>query len=370
MNRFLAIVGSLAGAVIFSVAIILARWQNDVHLSIGQAIVFGVIAACGFALMIAGYGGQRRMGTIVLDAIVILFLVGFVSPNLRTGLARSPQKRTMADLRSIATAVEARATDFNAYPAAQTLDDLARQLEPTYIKKIPRHDGYGNPFRYEAWKEDPKSPGPDHYAIGSAGHDWKFDKSSLRQYSSGPFTNFDCDLVYTNGTFVTYPEGVQTEQASREPKTLFDEATAVYRQGEYSRAIPMFEEFLRKNPDHALANARLGMSYCAVSRYEEAVPILKKAIALDATDYQSPSNLALAYEKLGKPEQGIEWARKAVALQPNDAGVINNLGWVLLQAHHNSEAVSVFERAVRLAPGVAQYRENLERARASARRRS
>jgi hypothetical protein len=27
----------------------------------------------------------------------------------------------------------------------------------------------------------------------------------------GPTTNFDCDIIYSNGTFVQYPEGVQQQ---------------------------------------------------------------------------------------------------------------------------------------------------------------
>ena len=71
-------------------------------------------------------------------------------------MQRSKQKRTMADMRTIATAWEARATDMNRYDAAgvpSTLAGSARQLRrrwtrmlsPTYIKTLPQNDGWGNP---------------------------------------------------------------------------------------------------------------------------------------------------------------------------------------------------------------------------------
>ena len=53
---------------------------------------------------------------------------------------RHPWKRTMSDIRTIATAVEAFATDENKYPQAS---ELKKALEPTYVKELPVKDGWG-----------------------------------------------------------------------------------------------------------------------------------------------------------------------------------------------------------------------------------
>jgi Flp pilus assembly protein TadD len=74
--------------------------------------------------------------------------------------------------------------------------------------------------------------------------------------------------------------------------------SAVYWSEQYDRAIPLFINYLEQRPDDALANARLGVSYCNVSRFQDAIPLLHKASALDKTDYQSRNNLALAYDAL------------------------------------------------------------------------
>src|SRR5438552_8689928 len=71
--------------------------------------------------------------------------------NLLTAMQRSKQKRTMADMRTIATAWEARATDINRYNAAGvtvptasvTIDNLTTFLSPTYVKTFPQRDGWG-----------------------------------------------------------------------------------------------------------------------------------------------------------------------------------------------------------------------------------
>jgi Flp pilus assembly protein TadD len=245
------------------------------------------------------------------------------------------------------------------------MDELARFLEPTYIRHLPREDAFGNAIRYESWQAGPERAGADHYAIGSAGRDWKWDMPSLRAYSRRGTDGSDCDIVYSDGAFIVYPRATDVLPMA-EPAagaSAFDKATALYRANRYADAVPLFAEHLRSHPDDALANARIGMSLAALGRLEEAIPYLLQACTLDGADYQSRGNLALVYEKLGRPDEGIVWARQSDQIKPNDPQILNNLGWVLLRAGHREEAVSIFERAVKLAPDEPRYRENLRQAR-------
>jgi Flp pilus assembly protein TadD len=376
VNRGLAVLLGIAGAFLCAISLIAAHWLSVVHISVREEIVIGIIAAIGFLLMIAAFISNRSGAVIAAEALSLL-VIGLAYRVMLTSSARSPQKRTMADMFSIATALEARATDVDQYPTTRNIDDLARYIEPTYIKAMPRHDGYRNTFRYEAWQINPHAPGPDHYAIASAARDWKWEKRSLREYSERATTNFDCDIVFSDGVFVSYPEGfsndrttpsrasstAQPQQTTTDPKALFEHATSLYRVEHFGEAIPLFEQYLQKNPNDALANARIGICLGESGRLQESIPYLLKASALDATDYQSRSNLGLIYEKLNRPEEGIDWERQADKIKPNDPGVLNNLGWVLMRAGHNAEAVTIFGRAVKLAPKEKLYRTNLDRAR-------
>lgn len=345
------LLAGIAGAFIFTFAIAFAQWQDKVYLPPNEAIVYGLIAAAGFVLM--AYSVRAR-AMVVVDGAIIAALYFVIIPILTSALGRSPQKRAMADLRAIATAVEAYSTDFNAYPKARNLDELERQLVPTYIKQFPREDSWRNAYRYESW--------PQGYAVGSGGKNRHFEKASMRQYTTAGTQDPDCDIIYSNGAFVVYPGGV--EPLETKP---FDEATRLYRAGQYAEAVPLFEEHLKTHPNDALAQARIAICLGQNGRLEEALPHAKKAIELDPTDYQSRSNLGLIYEKLHRPEEGIEWERQADRIKPNDPAVLNNLGWVLMQAGHSKEAVGVLERAVRLAPKEQQYRDNLAQARKKAR---
>lgn len=148
---------------------------------------------------------MRRQVAITIAALTVTFgfLGAIIIPNLRTAMGRSKQKRTMADIRSIATAWEARATDFNTYDVmprrsqAMTpiaLRDLRRALTPTYIKEIPGRDGWDHPFQF--------ATSGQHYFIRSSGADGKID------HYVGPTTSFDNDVVYSDGAFLEYAEGV------------------------------------------------------------------------------------------------------------------------------------------------------------------
>lgn len=134
----------------------------------------------------------------VIAAVLLLFAI-IAIPNLLLAMQRSDQKRTMADMRTIATAWEARATDRNTYlvgrPGNVSYEDLRRVLEPKYVRDLPRTDGWGNPFQFIGKDQE--------YSIRALGSDHRMDAKPV----PGAITDFARDIIYTNGTFVTYPEG-------------------------------------------------------------------------------------------------------------------------------------------------------------------
>jgi Bacterial type II secretion system protein G. len=123
-------------------------------------------------------------------------------------------KRTMADMRTIATAWEARATDVNKYNAAgqqfvelgyDATPQLDTMISPTYIKRTPLNDGWGNPFDVRVDAPVGGTQPAQTYSIRSKGKDGIKEKSP----AGGATRNFDCDIIYSNGAFQQYPEGVQ-----------------------------------------------------------------------------------------------------------------------------------------------------------------
>src|SRR5438270_10677446 len=110
---------------------------------------------------------RKQKGFTLIELVIVVGRIGILAaiaiPNLLTAMQRSKQKRTMADMRTIATAWEARATDMNRYNAAGacsipgtaiTSDNLNTFLAPTYVKSFPLKDGWGNAWTFmadQAW---------------------------------------------------------------------------------------------------------------------------------------------------------------------------------------------------------------------------
>jgi hypothetical protein len=123
-------------------------------------------------------------------------------PNLLNAVDRGKQKRTLADIHAAGTACEQFAIDRNAYPGPTEglvpLESLAAQLEPVYIKALPRRDGWGRPLLY--WSDGGR------YVVVSRGKDGEPDWL-LGSGVSGETVSFDADIVFDSGAFVRAPRG-------------------------------------------------------------------------------------------------------------------------------------------------------------------
>jgi general secretion pathway protein G len=152
-----------------------------------------------------GGGGVGIVVAVVVGFFVMIMVVGMLAaiaiPNLLNAIQRGKQKRTMADMRTIATAIEAHGTDHNAFPTATSVDELIPALVPTYAQSLPTKDAWEHPF-------DVSTTGLT-YTLRSAGKDERYEVDDPALYTRGATTSFADDLVFSNGEFVRYPEGSQ-----------------------------------------------------------------------------------------------------------------------------------------------------------------
>ncbi len=162
---------------------------------------------------------KNAKGFTLIELLIVVAIIGIIVaiaiPNLLNAIQRAKQRRTMADIRTSATGVEAYAIDMNRYPPAAGSYDfpvglskvgtvgsqLYKYVSPTYVKAIPLADGWNSWFIYA------NDPNGTVYAFISAAKDGT--AMGTTGTPLGPTTDFNSDIVYANGSFLQWPEGIQ-----------------------------------------------------------------------------------------------------------------------------------------------------------------
>ena len=195
-----------------------------------EAIVIVSLGAAGAGCVAKSWsyvgrweGPSRASGFLEIEANESAFLVrGTFQPRSDDSEDLRRQKRTVADIRSVGTAMFAWLTDQAGAAAAgeQTVKlekvpvdlekipvtsfaGLKELLVPQYIGVLPERDGWGNPFEYRLNVKNPTAKSV--MSIRSPGRDGKF--SGLTYVVAAfPHADYDHDIVWADGYFVQWPQ--------------------------------------------------------------------------------------------------------------------------------------------------------------------
>ena len=148
---------------------------------------------------------RTERGFTLIELLIVVAIIGIIAaiaiPNLLAAINRGRQKRTMADIRTIGTAVESYAID-NGFvpnePAGDLNAKIAKHVAPTFIRTMVSKDSWKRPM---TWAQATGS-----YTVASLAADGKSQGCPTRGLTTKKFAD---DICYSDGQFAQYPEGTQ-----------------------------------------------------------------------------------------------------------------------------------------------------------------
>lgn len=148
---------------------------------------------------------MKAKGFTLIELLIVVAIIGIVAaiamPNLLVAIQKSRQKASMADMSSIAKAIESYRIDHGIVPNVPgTVVNLETDwFVPFYIKKFSAIDSWGTTFIYQTDQElytlisygRDKGPGP---------------APSEPIYNVTNIEHFNFDIVLSDGTFTQGPK--------------------------------------------------------------------------------------------------------------------------------------------------------------------
>ena len=130
-------------------------------------------------------------------------------------------------------------------------------------------------------------------------------------------------------------------------KELYNSGHTAMESLDYSRAIKLFEEVLKLEPDMMEAHFNLGVCYGAKHNSEKQIYHFKEAIRLKPQMSEAHYNLGLAYLGADMYQEAIDEFKQAIKLKPAFSDAHFQLGKTLYKMGKYAEAASEFKKCLK-----------------------
>ncbi len=139
----------------------------------------------------------------------------------------------------------------------------------------------------------------------------------------------------------------------------FGLAEALRENGQLEKALPRYEEAVRRDPNFVAGWQKLGMTQRRAGNAGAAVEVLKRAVGRAPDNATTWHELGLSYRAQGNMAEAIAALEKAVKLDPDLAEAHNNLGILWFAGGAVARAEAAFREAIRIQPDYADAHGNL-----------
>lgn len=184
-----------------------------------------------------------------------------------------------------------------------------------------------------------------------------------RKNSADPNTN-------ASGAGTTSSEGDRSQA-----RALLDQGKELYRDDQDEKALEVFQQAVKLDPDLAEGYFRVGLTFDALGQKQEAEDAYKKAIEkykkhLDknSDDAEAHYNLGQTYAGLSLYSEAVREYRQATKLKSDDSDMFYDLGEALTKLAQYDEAANAFSKAIEIDPNNYRAEDALEEAREGVKR--
>jgi tetratricopeptide (TPR) repeat protein len=182
---------------------------------------------------------------------------------------------------------------------------------------------------------------------------WNIDmeKEGYEVYKSSANVPSNGQLIEVNIVMKKKETGQAGESGfSKEIMKKLEEGNALFKNGQFDQALPVYQAILTENPDAYLINFSIANCYFGKKDYQQAISFYQKVLDKDSSHTQSLLSIGNSYNNMNQEEKAMEFYKKIDHNLITDPIVLYNIGIFYFNSADNNQAITYFKKAVDIKP--------------------